>query len=308
MGWFRLQVIATIIWAVLLAAAYSQPALDVTLSAKLDRIHAKVGERVRMEITVQWSGSAADYNVESTGAPALIGLKIISSQSGVRTNPGEKTLTSRLIVYELEPLEEGTAKIGAIELNITDNNSGNTSTLSTEPMELKISPAPAPLVNLPEDWRRYALGGGLIVVAFISAGAAISMFRKKKEGSGTKKRSSQMETTPEEAFHQAMAEASNLRFSGDVQNYVTRMESALLGWFEAKFELPPQKWPEELIGEMKNIECLPADRIANLEEFARRCRAVKFAGVKPSGEELDRMKETLFQIVSSGTDPPGSAS
>jgi|GEM_PF-7100636 len=304
----RLLSIVTVLLFLVTFSVFSQSSkLDVSISSKADRNSLRVGEKVRFEVTVSWSGAPTDYDIGTTTPPSLVGLRMLSTASSISSEGGSGAQAKRTMIYELEATDAGKAKIGAVELTVRDRKSDKKSTLSTEPLELEVQAAPAPIFALPSVSPRRALGVGLILLALVAAGAGIFLRSRGSDGK-IKPDETPAETTPEQAFDDVLRAAGGLRFSGDVQNYIVRLEGAILKWIETRFAMNPRQWPDAVISECSARALLPAEHIEHLRQFARCCQAVKFAGERPPAEELDRLVGCLSAVVHHGTETSSQGS
>lgn len=296
-------VISVILLGFLPFAAFSQSSnFDISLSSKLDRTKLRVGEKARFEVTVRWSGLITDYDIGTSSSPALVGLRMLSTESSVGTEGEAGKTVKRTMIYELEATDAGKGRIGAVELTIHDRKSDRKSTLSTEPLEIEVHAAPEPLFSFPEITARKALGLGLILIALIAGGAGMVLYFRRDK-SRVEIGEKPAPATPEQAFDDVVRKAGNLRFSGDVQTYMTALEGAIIRWIEARFALNPRQWPDIAISEFSARSLMPDEHVEYLRQFARCCQAAKFAGKSPAAEELDRLVQRLSTVVHYGTDP-----
>lgn len=274
------------------APALETPPLEINFRTEgpvPEEVHARTPFTWR--IIVRWYNGGPEINPEVKKEPIFENLKILGRSTTLRAGgEGGRLFNEKEFLYTLRPESEGEAVIGASAVSYTrpgPDGAGEEAYLTVSSQVLAVLPEPFSWrVFLGNTARNpFAQAGG---IAILLAGICVTLWFWR--------RSRQVESLiqPDAAKDpalEAMEEAERFRVEGDRARYVRLLEKAVL--LALKIRHP------EIDGGLAAFRGrLEEPEGAVLARFLDECEQIKFAPSVPSPDQLDRIRDEAWRLVS----------
>ncbi|MGB3092666.1 MAG: BatD family protein, partial [Candidatus Zixiibacteriota bacterium] len=122
----------------------------IELKSSVDRSEVPFNQRAVFTVEASWEGEQDRFSITPISLPECENFEILGSSSVNETKiEGGKTVSLKTFNFTLKPTQTGTGRIGSVRLSYADNVTQDSSTLSTQPISVEITPpverrAPAP--------------------------------------------------------------------------------------------------------------------------------------------------------------------
>lgn len=189
--------------------------------------------------------------------------------------------------YEIPPLEVGfggeTIRSGALKVEVT-------SVLPPDEQALDIKEI-LPPVDMPGiPW--WVWGAGAVALAAVG----IWYWRRKRGRAASAPRTPEPHEVALAALRDLMKE--DLLSRGEAKLFYLRLSAILRHYIEDRFGLhAPERTTEEFLHDLRTFAGLTEEQKRLLKEFLHHCDMVKFAGYRPTREEIDRTLNTCGQFI-----------
>ncbi len=265
-----------------------------TVVVRLDRDRITVADSVHLEI----EASAPEGTEIRLPAP---GEKLGEFTVAV-VRPGAPELTGdgriRLrAVYELEPFLAGSYEIPPLEVRFGEGM------IETGPLNVEVAsvlPPDAGKLEIKEIVPPVDLPGFPAWLAALAAALLVAgglWYWRRKRG-----RAAEIEPAPppHEAALAALRElmAEDLLSRGEAKLFYLRLSAILRHYIEDRFGLhAPERTTEEFLRDLREERRFTEEQKRLLREFLMHCDMVKFAGYRPSREEVDQAVNACAQFI-----------
>jgi hypothetical protein len=263
----------------------------IELKSSVDRSNVPLNENLNFTVQVSWEGEQSRFMITPVAPPQCDNLEV-SGSSSVNESKTEEGKTVSLKTYEfvLKPLQTGTGRIGPVEIKYIDNATQDSSSLSTQPVSVQITPA----TKRGQSSYKIVL---VIAIVLILIYVVYSSRRKVRKIAIPEEKApeliEQKAETPEEQALNRLSEISEHLRQGRGDDFSKDIYRLLTGYLEIKYHIITSgKTTSDIISSLSNLDLSP-EKNNRLKEILSTCDMIKFAR---EGLEKERL-ETLVELV-----------
>ncbi len=240
-------------------------------------------------------GEQDRFSITPVGLPECENFEILGSSSVNETRiEGGKTVSLKTFNFTLKPTQTGTGRIGSVQLSYVDNVAQDSSTLSTQPISVEITPpverrAPAPRTIL------------IFVVAAVLIYVIYSARRRTKRIEIAKeeiKKPKMEEESPEDKALKDLETINHRVQQGELEGVFSDIYRLLTGYLEARYQIVTSgKTTDGIINSLSNLDML-SERIDLLKKIFSACDLIKYAkepAEKAKYEEIARQVREFME-------------
>ncbi len=258
----------------------------IKLEAWVDRPELAFDQKLLLTAQASWDGEQARFKITPIAPPQCESFEILGSSSVNETKMVEgKAKSTKTFEFMLKPTQTGTGRIGAVVFSYVDNVSGDSSTLSTQPISVTISPP------IERETRRYKIVL-IIAIALIFIYVLYSAKRKSKRvtiADQTRNETKIAERSLEEKNLEMLSVLSHLIPEGKVDEFSSKVYKLISNYLEDKYHiLTTGKTTNDIIDSLSTLN-LPEERIIALKDILSTCDRVKFAREMAEQERCERV-------------------
>ncbi len=267
----------------------------IELKAWVDRPEVPFNQKLTFTVETSWEGEQDRFSVTPVEPPECENLEILGTSSLNETKTEEgKTKSLKIFRFTLKPIQTKAGRIGSIELSYVDNLTQDSSSLSTQPINVQITP---PIEKKGPKYTTVLI----IVIFFVLIYVIYSARRKARRIEITKEKEMEKSLAKEEsledktlkkleAIYQRVQKEELDDFSADVYKLLT-------GHLEAKYQIVTSgKTTNDIISSLSNLNLSP-ERISLLKEILSACDLVKFAGEKFEKKRCEEMTKQVREFL-----------
>ncbi len=261
---------------------------------RLDRERITVADAVHLEVEAT-APEGTEIRLPAPGEK-LGKFTVAAVRPGAPELTGDGRVRLRT-VYELEPFLAGTYEIPPLEVRFGQG------TIETAPLKVEVASVLPPGKQKPEikeivpplDLPGLPAWAAAIAAAALVA-AAVWYWRRRRRRA--------RETAPAPKPHEAALAAlralmeGDLLARGEVKLFYLRLSGILRHYIEDRFGLrAPERTTEEFLRDLRSESRFSEEQKRLLREFLGHCDLVKFAGYRPSREEVDQAVNACAQFI-----------
>ena len=263
----------------------------IELKSSVDRSAVPLNQEVTFTIQVSWEGEQSRFMITPVTPPQCENLEISGSSSLNESTMEEgKTKSLKTFQFVLKPMQTGTGRIGPVQVNYIDNVIQDSSSFSTQPVSVQITPA------IKDSQSGYKI---VLVIAIISILIYVIYSSRRKvrkiaipREQGLEQEEQQPET-PEEKVIKNLNEISEQLQQGRSDDFSRDIYRLLTGYLEAKYQIVTSgKTTNDIISSLSNLDLSP-EKVTRLKEILSTCDMIKFA---KEGLEKGRYEQMVEQV------------
>jgi len=263
----------------------------IELKSSVDRSAVPLNQEVTFTIQVSWEGEQSRFMITPVTPPQCENLEISGSSSLNESTMEEgKTKSLKTFQFVLKPMQTGTGRIGPVQVNYIDNVIQDSSSFSTQPVSVQITPA------IKDSQSGYKI---VLVIAIISILIYVIYSSRRKvrkiaipREQGLEQEEQQPET-PEEKVIKNLNEISEQLQQGRSDDFSRDIYRLLTGYLEAKYQIVTSgKTTNDIISSLSNLDLSP-EKVTRLKEILSTCDLIKFA---KEGLEKGRYEQMVEQV------------
>lgn len=268
----------------------------IQLKASVDRPDLPLGEKLTLTVQASWDGEQDRFSITPITPPECENFEILGSSSLNETKMVEgKSKSFKTFEFTLKPTQTGSGRIGSVLFSYVDNVSGDSSSLSTQPISVKINP---PVEKKNRDYK-IAL---VIAIALIFIYVVYSAKRKTKRikiPDQTKEEVRIVEKTLEEKTLETLSGFSPLISEERADEFSSKVYKLIINYLEEKYRIfTTGKTTTDIVESLSSLN-LREDQVALLKDILSTCDLAKFAREMVDKERCqevsDKVKEFLEQ-------------
>ena len=267
----------------------------IELKASVDRSEVPFNQKLSFTVEASWEGEQNRFSITPVVPPECENFEILGSSSLNETKIEEgKTKSVKTFRFSLKPIQTGTGRIGSVELSYVDNLTQDSSTLSTQPINVQIT---SPIEKKGPKYRNVLIIVILLVLIYViyTAKRRIRRIDINKE-----KRSEEVETTAEsleEATLKKLDSISEEVKKGRLVDFSSDVYKLLIGYLEAKYQMVTSgKTTNDIISSLSNLDLSP-EKFALLKQILSTCDLIKFAKEKIEKEKCDDITNKVRKFL-----------
>lgn len=266
----------------------------IELSASLEREQFPQNETTTLTVTLKWVGSQDAFEIEPLSPPSVDNLRIISSSSSVETKLEEGTqVTLRKYEFALRGESQGVATIGGVQVNYRHTETGQSSFLETQPIQLEIAPATS------QKRLKFGLLQLILTIAIVAGIIVFLIYRfavSKRESVAV----STLEVPPPTLEEQLLEKVREIETGlGDLpsEEFYGRVRSTTLNYLEERHELAARSsTTADVVAEFEQKK-LPQGVSESLKKVLETCDQVRFGFKESSQEEKKEILSLLREVL-----------
>ena len=264
----------------------------------MDRPELPFNEKLILTVQASWDGEQDRFKITPITPPECENFEILGSSSVNETKMVEgKTKSNKTFEFILKPTQTGTGRIGSVLFSYVDNVTGDSSSLSTQPISVTINP---PIEKKAPNYKIVLL----IAIALIFIYVVYSAKRKTKRikiTDQTKEEVRTAEKTLEEKTLETLSAFSLLISEGKADEFSSKVYKLITNYLEEKYRIfTTGKTTNDIIESLSTLN-LPEEQITLLKDIMSTCDLVKFAkemvGKERCEEIFYKVKKILEQNI-----------
>jgi len=265
--------------------------VKIELKSSVDRSTVPLNQELNFTIQVSWEGEQSRFMITPVAPPQCENLEISGSSSLNESKmEEEKTKSLKTFQFVLKPLQTGTGRIGPVQVNYIDNVTQDSSSLSTQPVSVQITPA----IKSSQSEYKIVLVIAIILVLIYVVYSSRRKVRKiaipQEQGSEEE----QKQETPEESALKRLNEISEQLQQGQSVDFSRDIYRLLTGYLETKYQIVTSgKTTNDIISSLSNLDLSP-EKVTRLREILSTCDMIKFA---KEGLEKGRLEQTAEEVI-----------
>jgi hypothetical protein len=267
----------------------------IELKSSVDRSEVPFNRKLTFRVEASWKGEQDRFSITPVGPPSCENFEILGSSSlnETRTEEG-KTKSVKVFRFSLKPTETGAGRVGSVQLSYVDNATQDSSSLSTQPIDVQITPP----VKERGSWYKTVL---IVVILVVLIYVIYSARRKTKRIEITRAKEEEEPSAEEESLEERTLKKLNL-ISAEAQK--ERLESfssdiyrLLTGYLEAKYQIVTSgKTTDDIVGSLSGLD-LSSEKIAFLKKILSACDLIKFAKDRLERERCEKIAGQVREFV-----------
>lgn len=267
----------------------------IVLKSSVDRSTVPLNQELNFTIQVSWEGEQSRFMITPVAPPQCENLETAGSSSLNEYKMEEgKTKSLKTFQFVLKPKQTGTGRIGPVQIKYIDNITQDSSSLSTQPVSVQITPA----TRSSQSSYKIVL---VIAIILILIYVVYSSRRKVRKIAIPKEKESELveqklETQEEKALKSldTISEKLQQERSDDFSRDIYRL---LTGYLETKYHIVTSgKTTNDIIGSLSNLDLSP-EKVNQLKEILSTCDMIKFAKEGLEKERLDKIAEQVRKFL-----------
>jgi hypothetical protein len=246
----------------------------IQLEASVDRPELPFNEKLTLNVQASWDGEQDRFKITPITPPECENFEILGSSSVNETKMVEgKPRSTKILQFILKPTQTGTGRIGSVLFSYVDNVTGDSSSLSTLPISVKINP---PVEKKAPNYKillSIAIAAILIYVIY----SAKKKTKRIKIPDQAKNEVKIAEKTLEEKTLETLSALSPLISEGKTDEFSSKVYKLVINYLEEKYHIfATGKTTNDIIDSLSPLN-LPEGQITLLKDIMSTCDLVKFA-------------------------------
>jgi len=292
-----LSLSAVLILFLSLSASCQTDSLQVKIELKssVNRSEVPFNQKLTFEVEASWEGEQDRFSITPITPPECENFEIVGSSSLNETKIEEgETKSLKIFRFTLKPTQTGAGRIGSIELSYVDNLTQDSSSLSTQPIDVQITPA---VEKRGPKYRNILIGVIFLVLIYVIWSARkktrrIEITREKEAERILPEKESLEEKTLKklDVISEGVQKGRPESFSSDVYKLLT-------DYLKAKYQIVTSgKTTNDIIRSLSNLD-MSSERISLLKRILSACDLVKFAGEKMEKEKREEITSQTREFL-----------
>jgi len=259
----------------------------IELKSSVDRSKIPFNQKLTFAVEASWKGDQNRFSITPVDPPKCENFEILGTSSLNETKIEEgETKSLKIFQFTLKPTQTGVGRIGSIELSYVDNLTQDSSSLSTQPINVQITSA----VEKRGPHYKTIL---IIVILLVLIYVIYSARRRSRRIEITKGREAEEKLVEEESLEEVTLKKLDIISEevqkGRMEDFPSDIYKLLTGYLEAKYQIVTSgKTTNDIISSLSNLDLSP-ERIAVLKDVLSVCDLVKFAGQKMEKEKGEKI-------------------
>jgi hypothetical protein len=262
----------------------------IQLEARVDRPALPFNEKLTLTIQASWEGEQDRFRVTPIAPPECENFEILGSSSVNEAKMVEgKTKSTKTFEFILKPTQTGGGRIESVLFSYVDNVTGDSSSLSTQPISVKINP---PIEKKAPNYKVFLVIAIVLILIYVVYSAKRKTKRIKITDQ-TKEEAKIVEKTIEEKNLETLSTFSTLISEGRTDEFSSKVYKLITNFLEEKYHIfTTGKTTQDIIESLSTLN-LREDQVAWLKDILSTCDLAKFA---KKMVEKERCEETFSKV------------
>jgi hypothetical protein len=262
----------------------------IQLEARVDRPDLPFNEKLTLTVEASWDGEQDRFRITPIAPPECENFEILGSSSVNEAKMVEgKTKSNKTFEFILKPTQTGNGRIGSVLFSYVDNVTGDSSSLSTQPISVKINP---PIEKKTPDYKIFLIIAIVLILIYV----VYSAKRKTKRIKITDQTAEEVkivEKTIEEKTLETLSAFSPLISEGKTDEFSSKVYKLITNYLEEKYHIFTTGKTTQDITESLSTLNLREDQVALLKDILSTCDLAKFAREMV---EKEKCEETFSKV------------
>jgi hypothetical protein len=258
----------------------------IELKSYVDRSEVPFNRSVTFTVEASWEGEQDRFSITPVAPPGCEKLEILGSSSLNeirREGGGAKSV--KIFRFTLKPTETGSGEVGSIKLSYVDNVIQDTSSLSTQPISVQITP---PVKERGPDYKTVLFVAIILILAYVVY-SAIRRRQRIESAPDEEAEKTLSEEGPEDRALKELEAISQRIQQGELINFSSDVYRTLTAYLEKRYQVVTSgKTTDDIISSLSSLD-LPSERITTLKEVLSACDLIKFAREIPEKEKCEKI-------------------
>ncbi len=269
----------------------------IELKSFVDRSEVPFNRELTFTVEASWEGEQNRFSITPLVPPQCENLEIMGSSSVNQTRMEMgKTISVKTFRFNLKPIQIGAGRIGSVQLSYLDNATQDSSSLSTQAVEVQII---APVLNRGPKYKIILLIVVAVILAYVIYTAKKRGNRIELDPQQESVKNTLEEESPEQKGLGQLKSISGQVEKGELGSFSSSVYRLLAGYLEERYQIVTAgKTTNDIIHALAHVDISP-ERIALLKEILSACDLAKFAAERMEKSGCERMlrkaKEFLEQ-------------
>jgi hypothetical protein len=262
----------------------------IQLEARVDRPDLPLNEKLTLTVRASWDGEQDRFRITPIIPPQCENFEILGSSSVNEAKMVEgKTKSTKTFEFILKPTQTGNGRIGSVLFSYVDDVTGDSSSLSTQPISVKINP---PIEKKTPDYKIFLIISIVLILIYVVYSAKRKT-KRIKISDQTKEEDKIPEKTLEEKTLENLSFLSPLISEGKTDEFSSKVYRLITNYLEEKYHIfTTGKTTQDIMESLSTLN-LREDQVAWLKDILSTCDLAKFA---KEMVEKERCEETFSKV------------
>jgi cell division protein ZapA (FtsZ GTPase activity inhibitor) len=268
---------------------------QIELKSSVDKSKVPFNRELTFSVEASWEGEQERFSITPLVPPQCENLEIMGSSSVNQTRMEQgKTMAVKIFRFALKPTQTGKGRIGVIQLSYVDNATQDSSSLSTQPIDVQIT---SPVSERGPKYKTiliFVMAAILIYVLYTARKRTRRIEIKPEQEVQTK---TEKEETPEQRALRQLEDISEQMKKGASDSFSSDIYRLLTGYLEARYQIVTAgKTTNNIIDSLTNLDILP-EKIGLLKEILTACDLAKFAAERMEKSRCEKMAGQIKEFL-----------
>ncbi len=266
----------------------------IKLEAWVDRPELPFNEQLTLSVIASWDGEQTRFRITPIAPPECENFEILGSSSVNETKMVEgEAKSTKTFELVLKPTQTGSGSIGPVVFSYVDNVTQDSSSLSTQPISVKINP---PIEKKRPNYKIFLI----IAIVLIFIYVIYSARRKTKRieiPEQTKEEVKIPERTLEEMTLETLDGLYPLISEAKADEFSSKVYRLITNYLEEKYHIfTTGKTTNDVVESLSPVS-LPEEQISLIRDALSACDVVKFAREGAEKERCDRIFDKVKKFL-----------
>jgi hypothetical protein len=264
---------------------------QIRLKSSVDRTEVPFNRPLTFTVEASWEGEQNRFSISPLIPPQCENFEILGSSSVNQTRMERgKPMSVKTFEFDLKPTQIGSGRIGSVQVSYVDNATQDSSFLSTQPTEVKIT---APVSEKGAQYRTVLLICLVLILAYVIHSARRRRKRVEIDKEWEEKKQAEKEESLEERALRQLDAVAGEAEKGKSGQFASGVYKLLTGYLESKYQIVTSgKTTNDIVDALTRLE-LPPEKVVLIREALSTCDLAKFAAERM---EKNRCQEIVNQL------------
>ncbi len=265
---------------------------DIEIEGQLSADSLAQNDTLVFTVSLRLRGNPDDYAIAEPGIPPVSNLSLVATAQANRTERGDGgTELIKQYKYTFTPISIGMAYINPLRVQYVYVPNGESRTLATNRLEVKISEPVIPPKGI--DWVVV-----LIVLIVVSAGATLAFILSKRAQVKTTEVEAEPEA-PEAIARQRLANLKNNRET-NIAKYIDDASRVLYNYINDRYGIDSSQLTQKGVVAALEGKGVPAAVAKNIDHAFGLCEQIRFAAQRATPDDRDTIEVALETLLAYG--------
>ena len=262
----------------------------IQLEARVDRPDLPLNEKLTLTVQASWNGEQDRFRITPITPPQCENFEILGSSSVNEARMVEgKTKSTKTFEFILKPTQTGSGRIGSVLFSYVDNVTGVSSSLSTQPISVKINPA---IEKKAPDYKFFLIIAIVLILIYVLYSAKRKT-KRIKISDQTKEEDKIPEKTLEEKTLENLSFLSPLISEGKTDEFSSKVYKLITNYLEEKYHIfTTGKTTNDIVESLSTLN-LSEEQVNLIKVILSTCDLIKFA---KEMVEKEKCEETFSKV------------